>query len=643
MQQPSKLCSTESESIGREFVASWSQYVSLLETSSEQDILNLLDLLESVRVKWQKSEAETNYYKEKLAKSEENNNELKSVNERLNGKLLHCQSSLNRVSKSKDAIEDELEQYKKQWEKLKSILKDSDEAFISDGLLAIINNVPKPIAKSSQNTTTRTQYRNEETEELSTFESAQSDIDYDKTGESLNPSPEDYPGPSSSSRPSRKRPSTSQTPKKQQQPLRSIIRFDDDEAVPIKKSRNHEDIEITATVRIDPNGTRKPSAAIKIRRSRSESDASQIQKEIINIKPQLLTPHFNNSLHFPLGFAGSWTRGQDIHRRQHFGELISFPISFSCDICNKRFGFSRNAFECRYCNLRFHQKCQPRAMLPCIPKVKIPKTPSKSNKNGLIDYCPNSHPFIPPLIIHCIVALEREHLCQNGIYRVSSSQTAVKELYQQFLCSSSRILPNLTNVPMEVITGCIKMFLRQLRDTVIPSTSYNDFLQAVEENDEQKLIQSIFELSAPNRDTLAYIIIHLQKVAENSAKTQMPAENLATVLAPTIIGHSNLEFWNRFIENNMSAVLAAEARTPGSRTALLSVTPTTQRKQPPTSTSSNSRNRTPKIPAISNNNRFRLESQSSNTNAAAENSSPLLQPLSMASKGMKGISFKPAF
>uniref|UniRef100_A0AC35GNT5 Rho-GAP domain-containing protein n=1 Tax=Panagrolaimus sp. PS1159 TaxID=55785 RepID=A0AC35GNT5_9BILA len=123
----------------------------------------------------------------------------------------------------------------------------------------------------------------------------------------------------------------------------------------------------------------------------------------------------------------------------------------------------------------------------------------------------------------------------------------------------------------------------------------------------------VFELPAPNCDTLAYIILHLQKVAENSAKNQMLAENLATVLAPTIIGHSNLvntqiaedsckistnqtiillrlfkipsEFWNRFIENNMSAVLAAEARTPGSRTALLSVTPTTNRKPPPTLTS----------------------------------------------------------
>uniref|UniRef100_A0A914P608 Uncharacterized protein n=1 Tax=Panagrolaimus davidi TaxID=227884 RepID=A0A914P608_9BILA len=154
MKPPSKLCSTDSESIGREFIASWSQYISLLETNSEQDVLNLLNLLESVRVKWQKSEAETNYYKEKLAKSEENNNELKTANERLNGKLLHCQSSLNRVSQSKDAIEDELEQYKKQWEKLRSVLKDGDEAFISDGLLTIINNVPKPLTKSRQNTTT---------------------------------------------------------------------------------------------------------------------------------------------------------------------------------------------------------------------------------------------------------------------------------------------------------------------------------------------------------------------------------------------------------------------------------------------------------------------------------------------------------
>uniref|UniRef100_A0A914R018 Uncharacterized protein n=1 Tax=Panagrolaimus davidi TaxID=227884 RepID=A0A914R018_9BILA len=331
----------------------------------------------------------------------------------------------SKVSKSKDAIEDELEQYKNQWEKLRNILKDGDEAFISDGLLAIINNVPKPLTKGSHNVTTRTQYRNEETEELSTFESAQSDIDYDKTGESSNPSPEDYPVPSSFSRPSRKRPSTSQTPKKQQ-PLRS---FEDDEAVPIKKSRNLEDIEITATIRIDSSGTPEPFAAIKIRRSRSESNATQIQKEIINIKPQPLTPHFNNSLHFPLGFAGSWTRGQEIHRRQHFGELISFPISFSCDICNKRFGF--------------------------------------------------------------------------------------------------------------------------------------------------------FEM-------------HLNVVIVNQS--------------------------------------------------LIKMSPTTQRKQPPTSTlPANSRNRTPKIPAVSNNNRFRLEYQSSNTNAAAGNSSPLLQPLSMASKGMKGISFKPAF
>uniref|UniRef100_A0AC35GPP0 Uncharacterized protein n=1 Tax=Panagrolaimus sp. PS1159 TaxID=55785 RepID=A0AC35GPP0_9BILA len=85
---PSKLCSKESENISREFANNWSHYKALLETDSEQDILNALNTLEAVRVKWQKSDAEARYYKEKLSKSERNNNELKSAHERMNGKLL---------------------------------------------------------------------------------------------------------------------------------------------------------------------------------------------------------------------------------------------------------------------------------------------------------------------------------------------------------------------------------------------------------------------------------------------------------------------------------------------------------------------------------------------------------------------------
>jgi hypothetical protein len=58
-------------------------------------------------------------------------------------------------------------------------------------------------------------------------------------------------------------------------------------------------------------------------------------------------------------------------------------------------------------------------------------------------------------------------------------------------------------------------------------------------DDEDRLAEAIGELPAPNRDTLAYLCLHLQKVAMNAAQNKMPVENLASCLCPTILGSSN--------------------------------------------------------------------------------------------------------
>ena len=50
--------------------------------------------------------------------------------------------------------------------------------------------------------------------------------------------------------------------------------------------------------------------------------------------------------------------------------------------------------------------------------------------------------------------------------------------------------------------------------------------------------QAVSELPRPNRDTLAFLILHLQKVAD-SPDCMMPADNLAKVMGPTIVGYSS--------------------------------------------------------------------------------------------------------
>lgn len=109
---------------------------------------------------------------------------------------------------------------------------------------------------------------------------------------------------------------------------------------------------------------------------------------------------------------------------------------------------------------------------------------------------------------------------------------------------TARIPPNLKDVDIHVICGCLKDFLRFLSEPLITYALWKDFVQAVQAKDPQDtlpaLYQAISELPQPNRDTLAYVILHLKKVAE-SPDCKMPIDNISKVFAPTIIGYSSEE------------------------------------------------------------------------------------------------------
>ena len=57
---------------------------------------------------------------------------------------------------------------------------------------------------------------------------------------------------------------------------------------------------------------------------------------------------------------------------------------------------------------------------------------------------------------------------------------------------------------------------------------------------DSQLYQAVSELCPPNRDTLAFFMVHLQKVAASKA-AKMNVSNLGKILAPTVIGYSSLD------------------------------------------------------------------------------------------------------
>ena len=111
-------------------------------------------------------------------------------------------------------------------------------------------------------------------------------------------------------------------------------------------------------------------------------------------------------------------------------------------------------------------------------------------------------------------------------------------------------MPSLSSYDIHSITSVIKSFLNDLRETLITRFKWKDFVKAIEASDEEDkkslLYQSLSELPEANRDTLSFLVLHLQKVAQtqenkyakNSVMGIMTKSNLAKVLGPTLVGNS---------------------------------------------------------------------------------------------------------
>ncbi|KAK1166051.1 rac GTPase-activating protein 1 isoform X2 [Acipenser oxyrinchus oxyrinchus] len=128
----------------------------------------------------------------------------------------------------------------------------------------------------------------------------------------------------------------------------------------------------------------------------------------------------------------------------------------------------------------------------------------------------------------------------TGIYRVPGCDRTVRELKEKYMCGKG--FPPLGKVDdIHVVCGLLKDFLRKLKEPLVTFHLHKKFMDAgdILDDDDSTLAiyKAIQELPQPNKDTLAFLILHLQRVMK-SPDCKMDLMNLSRVFGPTIVGHS---------------------------------------------------------------------------------------------------------
>lgn len=212
--------------------------------------------------------------------------------------------------------------------------------------------------------------------------------------------------------------------------------------------------------------------------------------------------------------------------------------SESCAPCGRRTKFGKVVLRCQDCRLVSHPECRERCPLPCEPSAC--STPLRTNQATLADFAPLTSPMIPALVVYCIKEIERRGLQECGLYRVSGPERQVKELKEKLV--RGKTLPPLGKVEdIHVVSGVLKDFLRLLPEPLLTCALCRSFMDAAELPDEDNsraaLYHVVSELPQPNRDTLACVLLHLQRVSQ-SPQTKMDVMNLSRVFGPTLVGHA---------------------------------------------------------------------------------------------------------
>ncbi|KAM8974942.1 rac GTPase-activating protein 1 [Pelodytes ibericus] len=480
----------------------------------EPQFIQLAKNFEDFRRKWQKTEHELVKSKEILMKTETERSALEV-------KLKHARNQVDVEIKRRQRAEAECEKLERQIQLIRELL-------MCDPSCSIQLSEQQKSALAFLNSKTRLSNDGNGTKRLSTIDesaSILSDISFDKTEDSL-----DWDSSlvrnvrlkkREKRRSSRHHVEGPPVPSKRTRSFGLAVDQANDSIVAkttVTVPNNGGPIEAVSTIETVPYYTRSRKTA-QLQPWSSESSLMSRQHDDQNEADSCRTPH------------GSGMRLHDF-----VSKTVIKPET--CVPCGKRIKFGKISLKCRDCRVVSHPECRDRCPLPCIPISG--NTPMRIGEGMLADFVPQSSPMIPPLVVHCVSEIEQRGLHETGLYRISGCDRTVKDLKEKFLRGKS--VPLLSKVDdIHAVCGFLKDFLRNLKEPLLTFRLNKTFMEAADISDDGNSIAAIYqavdELPMANRDTLAFLMIHLQRVSQ-SPDCKMDVINLSKVFGPTLVGHA---------------------------------------------------------------------------------------------------------
>uniref|UniRef100_A0A671LUZ5 Rho GTPase-activating protein 27-like n=1 Tax=Sinocyclocheilus anshuiensis TaxID=1608454 RepID=A0A671LUZ5_9TELE len=153
--------------------------------------------------------------------------------------------------------------------------------------------------------------------------------------------------------------------------------------------------------------------------------------------------------------------------------------------------------------------------------------------------CHRENTTVPKFMEKCIRSVEKRGLKIDGLYRVSGNLAVIQKLRYKADHEEDLDLEDGQWEEIHVITGALKLFLRELPEPLFPFSFFDRFIAAIQMSDYSQKVSYIRDLvrnlPLPNHDTMDVLFRHLRKVIEHGELNRMSVQSMAIVFGPTLL------------------------------------------------------------------------------------------------------------